>query len=172
MDFKHFFFVQIHLKKSNLIFVTRLGRNDRDAYFLSHVLSGFNIFFWPHHSHPFINREVRAISFARNRFSSYIKTYYKTPATLKILTKHIEFPRLYSFSILWFLNNFQECACSPCPVNNLLMRKKHRFCWCVWNPRNINGFVLSIDATNELFFVFRRRRFVSNNGAVVFDVFS
>ena len=128
-------------------------------------------FFLPLHSRPFIYRKVRAISFAQNRFSSYIKTYYKTPAKLKILTKHIEFPRLYSFSILWILNNFQECACSPCPVNNLLMRKKRRFCWCVWNPRNITGFVLSIDAINELFFVFRRRRFVSNNGGVVFDFF-
>ena len=35
----------------------------------------------------------------------------------------------------------------------------------------MTGFVLSIDAINELFFVFRRRRFVSNNGGVVFDVF-
>ena len=40
-----FFFVQIHLKKSNFIFVTRLGRNDRRAAFLSHVPSRFNIFF-------------------------------------------------------------------------------------------------------------------------------
>ena len=40
-----FFFVQIHLKKSNFIFVTRLGRNDRSATFLSHVPSGFNICF-------------------------------------------------------------------------------------------------------------------------------
>ena len=40
-----FFFVQIHLKKSNFIFVTRLQRNDRSAPFLSHVCSGFNIFF-------------------------------------------------------------------------------------------------------------------------------
>ena len=128
-------------------------------------------FFGPHHSHPFINREVRAVPSRRNQFLPYIKTYYKTLAKLKILTKHIEFPRLYSFSILWILNNFQECACSPCPVNNLLMRKKRWFCWCVRNPRNINGFVLSIDAINELFFVFRRRRFVSNNDGVVFDVF-
>ena len=30
--------------------------------------------------------------------------------------------------------------------------------------------MLSIDAIDELFFVFRRRRFVSNNDAVVFDV--
>ena len=119
---------------------------------------------------PFIYREVRAILFAQNLCLPYIKTYYKTPAKLKILTKHIEFPRLYSFSILWIFNNFQECACSPCPVNNLLMRKKRRYCWCVRNPRNINGFVLSIDAINQLFFVFRRRRFVSNNGAVVFNV--
>ena len=44
MDFKHFFFVQIHLKKSNFIFVTRLGRNLVGATFLSHVPSGFNIF--------------------------------------------------------------------------------------------------------------------------------
>jgi hypothetical protein len=41
----------------------------------------------------------------------------------------------------------------------------------VWNPRNITGFVLSIDAINHLFFVFHRRRLVSNNDAVVFDVF-
>ena len=46
MDFKHFFFVQIHFKKSNFIFVTRLRRNGRAAPFLSHVCSGFNIFFW------------------------------------------------------------------------------------------------------------------------------
>ena len=57
-------------------------------------------FFLPFHSRPFIYRKVRAISFGENRFSSYIKTYYKTPAKLKILTKHIEFPRLYSFSLL------------------------------------------------------------------------
>ena len=31
--------------------------------------------------------------------------------------------------------------------------------------------MLSIDAINHLFFVFRRRRFVSNDGGVVFDVF-
>ena len=31
--------------------------------------------------------------------------------------------------------------------------------------------MLSIDAINHLFFVFRRRRLVSNNDAVVFDVF-
>ena len=31
--------------------------------------------------------------------------------------------------------------------------------------------MLSINAINELCFVFRRRRFVSNNDAVVFDVF-
>ena len=31
--------------------------------------------------------------------------------------------------------------------------------------------MLSIDATNHLFVVFRRRRLVSNNDAVVFDVF-
>ena len=30
--------------------------------------------------------------------------------------------------------------------------------------------MLSIDAINHLFFVFRRRRLVSNNDAVVFDV--
>ena len=94
------FFVQIHIKKSNFIFVTRLRRNDRQAYFLSHVCGGFNIFFLPLHLRPFIYREVRAISFGENRFSSYIKTYYKTSAKLKFLTKHIEFPRLYSFSIL------------------------------------------------------------------------
>ena len=128
-------------------------------------------FFWPRHLRPFIYREVRGALWHTLMFLSYIKTYYKTPAKLKILTKHIEFPRLYSFSILWILHNFQECACSPCPVNNLLMRKKRRFCWCVWNPRNITGFVLSIDAINHLFFVFRRRRLVSNNDAVVFDVF-
>ena len=166
------FFVQIHLKKPNFIFVARLRRNYVPAPFLSHVCGGFNIFFLPLHLRPFIYSKVRAVSFAQNWFSFYIKTYYKTTAKLKILTKHIEFPRLYSFSILWILNNFQECACSHCPVNNLLMRKKRRFCWCVWNPKNINGFVLSIDAINHLFFVFRRRRFVSNNGAVVFDVFS
>ena len=40
-----FFFVQIHLKKSNFIFVARLRRNDRPAPFLSHVCGGFNIFF-------------------------------------------------------------------------------------------------------------------------------
>ena len=40
-----FFFVQIHLKKSNFIFVARLRRNERHAYFLSHVCGGFNIFF-------------------------------------------------------------------------------------------------------------------------------
>ena len=171
MDFKHLFFVQIHLKKSNFIFVARLRRNDRQAYFLSHVCCGFNIFFWPLHLRPFIYSEVRGALWHTLMFLSYIKPYYKTPAKLKILTKHIEFPRLYSFSILWILNNFQECACSPCPVNNLLMRKKRRFCWCVWNPRNITGFVLSIDAINHLFFVFRRRRLVSNNDAVVFDVF-
>ena len=39
------FFVQIHLKKSIFIFVTRLGRNDRPPGFLSHVPSRFNIFF-------------------------------------------------------------------------------------------------------------------------------
>ena len=31
--------------------------------------------------------------------------------------------------------------------------------------------MLSIDAMNQLIFVFRRRRLVSNNGAVVFDIF-
>ena len=31
--------------------------------------------------------------------------------------------------------------------------------------------MLFIDAINHLFFVFRRRRFVSNNGGVVFDFF-
>ena len=46
MDFKHFFFVQIHLKKSNFIFVARLRRNDRSEVFLSHVCGGFNIFFF------------------------------------------------------------------------------------------------------------------------------
>ena len=40
-----FFFVQIHLKKSKFIFVTRLGRNLVSAAFLSHVPSRFNIFF-------------------------------------------------------------------------------------------------------------------------------
>ena len=40
-----FFFVQIHLKKSNFIFVTRLRRNERYPQFLSHVCGGFNIFF-------------------------------------------------------------------------------------------------------------------------------
>ena len=40
-----FFFVQIHLKKSNFIFVARLRRNERDVTFLSHVCGGFNIFF-------------------------------------------------------------------------------------------------------------------------------
>ena len=40
-----FFFVQIHLKKSNFIFVARLRRNDRQDYFLSHVCGGFKIFF-------------------------------------------------------------------------------------------------------------------------------
>ena len=165
-----FFFVQIHLKKSDFTFVTRLRRNARYWPFLSHVCGGFNIFLWPLHLRPFIYREVRGALWHKFMFSFYIKTYYKTQAKLKILTKHIEFPTWYSFSSLWILNNFQECACSPCPVNNLLMRKKPRFCWCVWNPRNINGFVLSIDAINELFF-FRRRRFVSNNDAVVFDVF-
>ena len=171
MNFKPFFFVQIHLKKFKFIFVTRLRRNERQSPFLSHVCGGFNIFFVLFHLRSFIYRKVRAISFAQNRFSSYIKTYYKTPSKLKILTKHIEFPRLYSFSLLWIFNIFQECACSPCPVNNLLMRKKRGFCWCAWNPRNITGFVLSIDAINHLFFVFRRRRLVSNNGGVVFDVF-
>ena len=154
-----FFFVQIHLKKSNFIFVARLRRNDRQDYFLSHVCGGFNFFFLPLHSRPFIYREVRGALWHTLMFLSYIKTYYKTPAKLKILTKHIEFPRLYSFSLLWILNNFQECACSPCPVNNLLMRKKRRFCWCVWNPRNITGFVLSIDAINELFFCFSSTAF-------------
>ena len=54
-----FFFVQIHLKKSNFIFVARLRRNDRQDYFLSHVCGGFKIFFLPLHSRPFIYREVR-----------------------------------------------------------------------------------------------------------------
>ena len=45
MNFKHFFSVQIHLKKSNFIFVTRLLRNERHPPFLSHVCGGFNILF-------------------------------------------------------------------------------------------------------------------------------
>ena len=51
------------------------------------------------------------------------------------------------------------------------MRKNVDFVDVCENPRGINGFVLSIDAINHLVFVFRRRRLVSNNDAVVFDVF-
>ena len=128
MDFKHFFSSKF-TSRNLILFLSHVsGETTVAPIFCRTSPVVLTFFFWPHHSHPFINREVRAISVARNRFSSYVKTYCKTPAKLKILTKHIEFPRLYSFSIFGFLNNFQECACSPCPVNNLLMRKKLRFC--------------------------------------------
>ena len=39
------FFIQIHLKKSNFIFVTRLRRNGQETPFLSHVCGGLKIFF-------------------------------------------------------------------------------------------------------------------------------
>ena len=59
-----FLFVQLHLKKSNFIFVTRLRRNGLAAPFLSHICGGFNIFFSPDQSRLFTIREVRALLFA------------------------------------------------------------------------------------------------------------
>ena len=38
-------FTKIHLEKSNFMFVTRIMLFERDALFLSHVCSDFNIFF-------------------------------------------------------------------------------------------------------------------------------
>ena len=121
------FFVQIHLKKSNFIFVTRLQRNDRRAAFLSHVCSGFNIFFWPHRLRSFIYRKVRAISFPQNRFSSYIKTYYKTPVAFKVLTKHMVRLQRRCFFILYFFLTFSKSACGCGAVKNFMFTKKHRF---------------------------------------------
>ena len=66
-----FFFVQIHLKKSNFIFVARLRRNDRSAYCLSHVCGGFNIFCWPRHLRPFIYRNVRGALWHTLMFSTF-----------------------------------------------------------------------------------------------------
>ena len=87
MDFKHFFFVQIHLKKSNFIFVARLRREDpgRETCSTSAVI--LMIFFWPLHLRPCIHRAVRARSFAQTHFSPPKKTYCKTPMALTILTK-------------------------------------------------------------------------------------
>ena len=60
-------------------------------------------------------------------------TYCKTPAALTISTKHIKFPRLYSFSCCYLFDVFSKCACSPHAVKNSIISKKHQKCECAQN---------------------------------------
>ena len=60
-------------------------------------------------------------------------TYCKTPAALTISTKHIKFPRLYSFSCCYLFDVFSKCACSPHAVKNSIISKKHQQCECASN---------------------------------------
>ena len=117
-------FIKNHLEKSHFTFVVRLRRFDRAATFLSHVCSDFNIFFWPLLLRPCIYREVRDVLPDISKFPSKIKTYCKTQVAFKMLTKHIEFPRLYSFSLFrFFFHVFPKCACSPRAVKKSYMAK-------------------------------------------------
>ena len=60
----------------------------------------------------------------------YKQTIEKNNVFFTFLPKHIEFPRLYSFSLFdcfWF---FQNIACSPCAVKNSRLSKNDENCEC------------------------------------------
>ena len=127
-----FFFVQIHLKKSDFIFVARLRRNERYPPFLSHVCGGFNIFFLASSfASIYIQQNARHIVRPNSIFVQKQNILYKTPSALRILTKYIKFPRLYSFLLFKYFNVFSKCACSPRAVKNSYMSIRHRNSRCV-----------------------------------------
>ena len=93
MDFKHFFFVQIHLKKSHSIFALRITLFDRPALFLSHVPCNINIFVL-HFSFASIYLPRGPHNFVRpNQIFALKQKVLLAPVALTILTKHAVRPQ-------------------------------------------------------------------------------
>ena len=97
-------FVQIHLEKSHFVFVTRITLFELSPLFLLYVCSDFNIFFWPLHLRPFINRKLCAARLRKTILWSKNKTYHISPLSLTLLTKHTIEPQC-------------RCSCDFCPTS-------------------------------------------------------
>ena len=79
----------------------------------------------------YIQQNARHIVRPNSIFVQKQNILYKTPSALRILTKYIKFPRLYSFLLFKYFNVFSKCACSPRAVKNSYMSIRHRNSRCV-----------------------------------------
>ena len=111
-----FVFVQIHLENSHCIFVPRIRVFDREAFFLSYVCAGFNIF-------------VLALSFACIYVSQSARPIVHSNSICRILRNSACSPRLVN-------NSFKTYSTSPAP---LLVRNVQYVCGAVArDSRNIS----------------------------------